>query len=359
MYVARDARRAGVGARLLEFIIDHARGVGVEQLHLWVLDPERSAALRLCVGTYVWGKHDSRTGIVNDDDDQISIPCAAILDRETFDVAQRLRSDREPSQSPDRAASSPLLLAGLIRCGRCGSKYSLQSSGKRGPSGDYKYRYYACRRALREGKEQCDGRAYPQDAIEKAVLTHLAEKIFTDDTCKEILRQVCEESGFFRQRVNDERRELERQLVETERKLARWYAAFESGEMAESDGTARVTELVADRNRLKETLTKVVPIKPVPPHLYRDETIWKFQASLRRLFAAGDEGLAKHYMRFLIDRIVVDGNAIEIKAKPISAVALMAKAGGAGGDVLTADDAVLTHVNGWLRLLDSNQRPGG
>lgn len=47
MYVAREARRHGVGARLLEFIIDDARRLGVEQIHLWVLDPTRSAARRL------------------------------------------------------------------------------------------------------------------------------------------------------------------------------------------------------------------------------------------------------------------------------------------------------------------------
>jgi L-amino acid N-acyltransferase YncA len=47
MYVAREARRRGVGARLLDFVIDHARRLGVEQIHLWVLDPTRSAARSL------------------------------------------------------------------------------------------------------------------------------------------------------------------------------------------------------------------------------------------------------------------------------------------------------------------------
>ena len=116
----------------------------------------------------------------------------------------------------------------------------------------------------------------------------------------------------------------------------------------------------AEEKRLSETLAKVVPIKQVPPDLYKDETIWKFQAVLRQLFASGDEGLAKHYMRFRVDRIVVNGTTVEVKAKPTAAVALMAKAaGGANGGPLTAADAVLTHGEGWLRLLDSNQRPGG
>ena len=296
-----------------------------------------------CVGTYVWGKYDSRTGLLNDKEDRIEILCEAILDRETFDVAQRLRSDREPMQNPDHAVSSPLLLAGLLRCGKCGSRYSLQSSGKRGPQGDYKYRYYACRRSLREGKEQCDAQAYPQEVIEKTVLEHLAQRIFTDETCKEILKKVCEESGGLRQRVDEERRQLERQLADTEKKLGRWYEAFESGEVTEDAGKERLAVLKADRSRLVETLSKLVPLKQVPPHLYRDETIWKFQASLRQLFASGDEGLAKHYMRFLVDRIEVNGTRVEIKAKPNAAVALMAKAAGGSTGVLTATDAVLTH----------------
>jgi len=47
MYVAREARRRGVGALLLERVIDAARALGVEQIHLWVLDPTRSTATRL------------------------------------------------------------------------------------------------------------------------------------------------------------------------------------------------------------------------------------------------------------------------------------------------------------------------
>jgi len=164
------------------------------------------------------------------------------------------------------------------------------------------------------------------------------------------LKKVGEESGGLRQRVDEERRQLERQLVDTEKKLGRWYEAFESGEVTEDAGKERLAILKADRSRLVETLSKLVPLKQVPPHLYRDETIWKFQAALRTLFTSGDDRLAKHYMRFLIERIVVNGMAVEIKAKPNAAVALMAKTAGASTGVLTASDAVLTHGGGWLRL---------
>jgi GNAT superfamily N-acetyltransferase len=38
MYVAPEARRAGVGSALLEGIVDRARQLdGLEQIHLWVL----------------------------------------------------------------------------------------------------------------------------------------------------------------------------------------------------------------------------------------------------------------------------------------------------------------------------------
>ena len=39
-----------MGSRLLRFVIDEARGLGVERIHLWVLDPARSAARRLYHG---------------------------------------------------------------------------------------------------------------------------------------------------------------------------------------------------------------------------------------------------------------------------------------------------------------------
>ncbi len=48
MYVEREFRGNGIASRLLAMLVDHARSLqGLEQLHLWVLNPETSAARKL------------------------------------------------------------------------------------------------------------------------------------------------------------------------------------------------------------------------------------------------------------------------------------------------------------------------
>ena len=142
--------------------------------------------------------------------------------------------------------------------------------------------------------------------------------------------------------MDEERRHLERQRADIEKKLARWYEAFESGEVTEAVGEERLAVLKAERERVVETLSKLVLLKQIPPHLYHDETVWKLRAALRTLFTSGDDRLAKHYTRFLIDRIAVNGMAVEIKAKLNAVGVLIAKTAGGLPGVLPASDAVLT-----------------
>src|SRR5262245_48090964 len=94
-------------------------------------------------------------------------------------MAQRVRELHDPKRNPGRSPSSPLLLAGLVACGKpwCGASYQLETSGKGAASGTYAYRYYKCRNHLRIGKDKCAG--IRAEVLEKAVLEHIAEHLFT------------------------------------------------------------------------------------------------------------------------------------------------------------------------------------
>ncbi len=103
------------------------------------------------IGTYYWGKHNHRAEDAVPRETWIAIPCEPIVDRELWDLAQRLREERDPDRAPGRTNSSPLLLAGRARCGKCGSAYQLETSGKSRGS-DRPYRYYNCRSFARSGQ---------------------------------------------------------------------------------------------------------------------------------------------------------------------------------------------------------------
>lgn len=306
------------------------------------------------VGTYVWSKET----------DPVPQKVEPIIDQELFDVAQRVRALRDPKKNPGRTPSSPLLLAGLVVCGKpgCGASYQLETSGKTADTGVYDYRYYNCRNHLRIGKEKCTGFRMRAQVLEKAVLEHLADRLFTADRCKQILHDIVEETGILRQKTAEHRAQLQHEHDEIEKRLRKWQDAFEAGDKtAAALGPERVVELKATRDDLQQTLRKVVLLRPPPPNLYTESRIAKFQNSIRSIFLSQDNALTKNYLRFLVEKIVVSGPQVQMVTRSEAVVRMMAAGGeGAAGAAVERDPAVSpTFAVGWLRLLDSNQRPGG
>lgn len=303
------------------------------------------------IGTYHWGKVDNRTRKPRDREDWIAIAVEPILDPALFEAAQRIRAERDPKRTEGRTGSSPLLLAGLLRCGACGASYVLETSGKLDPNGEHTYRYYNCRSFVKMGKEACRGQRFPTAKLERAVLEHLADQVFTVERCRELVRDMVEESGMLRQKTDEQRRELKNQVVDLERRIAKWEEAFETEVDSAAAILPRLRELRAKHAELTETLGKVVPLRSPPAHLYAETTIERFRQTIRDVFLSADQTLAKNYLRFLVERLVVRGNDIEIHGKADASVALLAASPDLAYPAPVNPPAeVLTSVGGWLRL---------
>jgi len=243
------------------------------------------------------------------------------------------------------------LLAGLLRCSRCGDSCQLESSGKCDPQGQ-PYRYYNCRRFCRSGKEACAGYRIAVDTLDIAVLNHIAEHVFTEERCREILRDFLEDQGVLRQKTVEQRRLLERERDELGKRLERWYERIETDPELGEVGAERLRELRSKRDEVIRTLAKLKPLHTIPPYLYKAETIQRFQARLREAFLSGDRGTARVYLNHLVDNIVVGEDEITIEARANVAIAMMAapssRASGASEGVVLAD------VVDWRPPVDSN-----
>ncbi|MBW2737102.1 MAG: hypothetical protein JRH20_32375 [Deltaproteobacteria bacterium] len=93
-------------------------------------------------------------------------------------------------------------------------------------------------------------------------------------------------------------------------------------------------------------------MKP-PGHLYTPATIEKFQRSLREVFMGEDRTLAKTYLRFLVDKIVIsEGGKVEIHAKNHAALKMLQDSGKAKekGE-LEGSPFSPTIVSGQLRIV--------
>ena len=186
------------------------------------------------------------------------------------------------------------------------------------------------------------------------MLEHVATQMFTDEYCRDVLRDVVVEQGVLRKRAEDARRSLQVQLAEVDRRLNAWYEKIEVKAELEDIGLERVRQLKIKRDELARALSSLPSIQAVPPHLYKPETVRRFQERLKAALLSNSHDVTRPFLRQLIDRIEVRPDEIVIEATAEAIVALMA-AGGQGPDLNIATSAgFLTDVVGWRAPVDSN-----
>ena len=303
------------------------------------------------IGKYYWGRKDTRRHVERPRDEWVAMSVPRLVEDDLYYLAQRARAQRDPGKNPGRACSSPLLLAGLMRCAQCGQAYQLETAtSKTGAT----YRYYNCRKFCRSGRGACGGHRIAVEVLDRAVLSHAADQLFNEDRCREILRDFVEAQGVLRQKTADQRRMLEREQEELKRRLARWYEMLESGRANETDGVERIRELRGKLAEVTTVLDRVRQLHSVPPFLYRQDTIDRFVASLRNAFLSENPAVARVYLRQLIERITIGPDAITIDANSEAIAYAMATPGGASGGQEAFSAGVLTDVVSWRPQRDSN-----
>lgn len=330
----------------------NARGIAFRGARRWTKDRVlRVVSDRAATGTYLWARGE---------EEPVEIRVPAVLESETFERAVALRDEREPSKTPGRLTSSPLLLTRVAHCG-CGAKLVLETSGKL-VAGERPHRYYNCRTTTRVGKSQCAGVRVPEADLDQAVLEHIAERVFSQTRCRELLVELLESGEALRERTADQRKNLRRDLDEVERKIAVWEGHVESGEVPIAVATERLASLRTLREELRTTLAKVVPLRVPPSSVLADETIESFRSMMRESLLEGGP-IARTYTRFLVERIDVqrtddDRRQVRIAARKGNAMRLMHAATQTETQTppgLEALGGVLTNVASQLRV-PSNAR---
>ncbi|MBE3553572.1 MAG: recombinase zinc beta ribbon domain-containing protein, partial [Thermicanus sp.] len=147
----------------------------------------------------------------------------AIIDPETFERVQREIRRRKERQSP----VGEYFLSGLIRCGVCGGPV-IHVYAKGGKNKNYTYSYYACKAQHVRRKERnnsCSLGYHPEEKVNKWV----SEKIKSIALNTEELEKELERQKKVTENDTEIIEQLEKAYEEVNRKLNRWYAAFEEG----------------------------------------------------------------------------------------------------------------------------------
>ncbi len=145
----------------------------------------------------------------------------AIIDRETFDKAQRLQ-ERDTRTAPGK--KQLYLFSGLLRCADC--KRSMTRRTNRKPNKTYVY--YACSTYVFKSKDKCTRHVIKEEALHEAVLRAVQAQISLVGDMAEVVKEinrtstVCTQSKRLQQLLKDRTKELEKLICVTDNLYMDW-----------------------------------------------------------------------------------------------------------------------------------------
>ena len=240
----------------------------------------------------------TRVSRANDSADWVRTPAPdlRVVDAKTFAAAQARRQERSADQP--HTGRPRHLLSGLIKCGCCGSSYTVAGRDKRGT-------YLRCSRFTESGT--CDNRrTVGMTTIEQKALHAIEHRLAAPDLITEYVREYHRLSRAAAGDKAKARARLERDLVNVKLECNRVVDAIlkEAGTRTLSE---RLVALEAKRADLEAALEKVAA-PPVEMHPRAGDVYRRQVADLKGLLAAKGEDWRERtrtILRGLIEKIVV------------------------------------------------------
>ena len=240
----------------------------------------------------------------------------AVVDRPTWDAAQRELARRSAEQGDKSRYSSRYWCSGKIRCGICGSRFVPRTTRR---SGGTVYKTWGCGRRVRCGSWQRDGAEAPAGCAMRMVndktLTECARYVLGqlgldwDALAAEVaedVRRVCAGPG-----AEGGRAALERRCAELRRKKERAMDACFSGVISEEELIRMKETYDGELDRLERRLRRQERAERIRAGQERTEAL---EAAVRERIAGSEEVLAQ-----AVEQITVYQTYIEFQIRCLPA----------------------------------------
>ena len=221
-----------------------------------------------------------------------------------------------------------------------------------GKSGQYKY--YKCVNRLSQGNHACSSRNIPMEKLDELVLERLANTVFSPERLQELMTELRKRIRSTKDNQQEKINELNRQIKQIEERQQRLLDAIETGIIGLDEVTQRRAQtLKSSREALlieragagRETaLPAVEYLKP--------SQVDAFGKVLRKKLLAKDSGLAKSYLKALVEEIRVEDEQATIRGSYGALASAMHQ-------IKMGTDEVPTFISVWRARRDSNSCPLG
>ncbi|MYA00910.1 MAG: recombinase family protein [Chloroflexi bacterium] len=252
-------------------------------------------------GTAVWGK--TNRGKKASDPVRVEGAWPGIVSRELFDAVGQAMRERAPAMRPPARVGSKFLLSGLLRCGACGSPFSIQSARSS------KFAYYVCSKLMREGAGACESRYLNAPRVEGLVVDKIKERILTDETITELVTLVAEEVDQVAGELGGKLEAIEGELADVRKRLSRLYEALETSDLTMEVLSPRIYSIRHREEQLmaaQEDLSRQLEKRRVD--LPSTEEIKAYVADFREFLQQGTFPERKALIRNFVEGIEVVGD---------------------------------------------------
>lgn len=227
----------------------------------------------------------------------------AIIDEHTFTAVQALLQSRSPKRVAPRVVNGPTLLAGVARCGHCGTAL-VQNTGKSGL-----YRYYCCSRKLKEGATACQGLRIRMNRLDQIVIDEVTSRVLQPDHLHALLAGYLKSASSRADESRDRLSRMRKAHQEAEAAIVRLLGLVEKGLMEAEDPSLkdRLVGLKVQRDELAQDIAELQKrIRSGEPAI-TPAKIEKLAALLRDQLHNGPPELRQAYARLAM-REVTDRN---------------------------------------------------
>ena len=296
-------------------------------------------------GVHIFNRKSSRTQQIKPKEEWVYTEVPTIISPEAFELVLTSLAARNPKRTPPRVVSGPTLLTGLAICASCGSGMTMRT-GKGG-----KYRYYACAGAAQKGKSKCPGRAVSMPALDEAVTTTLAERLFTEARLTTLLNAMMDRSAAAEAARVERLSQAKRALTEADGRVTRLLQLYESGAMEIDDPLfrERLTAAKDSRRSAQEELEMAKAATATGNPSITPAKIKKLAEAMNARMRNADPALRKAYLQLFVGHVIVADGEIRIGGPTAAIERAAAELGQSATPAM-----VPSFVREWYPVRDSN-----
>ena len=171
------------------------------------------------------------------------------------------------------------------------------------------YHYYACSGRQKLGRRGCDGERLNRDKLETAVLDQLARLYRDGELVAAALTQAHAANEHDRPALEEQHGAVANEIRRSEHVLDRYYQAFENGDLEPGQFKARLAELEAKLETLREQEQSLAAQLADPAETLDAAALAAVADRLRDTLAAGEPEQTKALLRLLVKELRVNGRS--------------------------------------------------